>query len=233
MFNFFKKIKEKKAAEKLEEEQKLTALKDLFFAFVNMTIKDYVNEVLLPEAKEHLKTEIKEGDKIVINKYELVHQSANGWDMGSKCITMCLNEEDKKKVLKGTATEVRYTTFYLYEVIDRFVANLKYDPYLTKDELIKNLKYNLREASARFEIENYQCIYIDVFFDIPDISFKPVWGLNANSFLLAESEAGKKTIEAWEIENDINELSAKLKHVTSLMADKVKKITESHYNSIV
>lgn len=165
---------------------------------------------------------IKVGDRVVVNKYGIGRKSSNTWDTGASILwngTLQYTKENPGPVY-AEILWIRVSTGVTSEWFDSWFESEA--PKYSKDELLSKTitlfvnwlrlkKDAFSRDSGIFKSSNFG-MYMEAGFKLEGIRGpEPSWGLNSNSFLNVESDAGKATIELWEEENELEEVSKRTK----------------------
>lgn len=162
-------------------------------------LNDYIDE-LAETFKEMYPQPFKEGDAIILNRYAIGKDGNNSWDGGPSALYgYCVqNNGGDDLVLKGVVRKVFPSYSIMFDMVERFLASNYegWDMYCAEPNSSK-LRNDFMETLGEGAMPNsYARIYWEVYFDT-NCNFNPAWGLNACSWLLADSEEGRKTEEIW------------------------------------
>lgn len=175
------------------------------------------------ESKILEKSHLKVGDTAVVNKYEMFTDSSNSWDSGSAgLIDSARNRtEVDKEPLLVKIKEIYVDTNYAYELLDRLFddwdetqngRNVTLNDYLYYfDRCVGLSKYNFNSINVPTPYNSAFGLFLGVKFESEEMNVS--WGINAASFIKADSYPGKVTQElwrkAWVMKQEISEAKKK------------------------
>lgn len=172
---------------------------------------------------------IKEGDDAIFNIYDLVHPSSNGWDTGAKSMEPYISNQGPE-ALKVTIKEVQLATSLASDRVDRFFDNysVEWIQENTNDgeklwEVYSNwYKKHFKES---YFFENYAYYWQATF--KTNVEFKPIWGLNINSFLIKGEKGYDETLSIYSLQNKINRIENDSRKNVKLLKERIKIIEDS------
>lgn len=233
MWQRFIKAKIERTKKIEEEKRKLDAVEFNKMYAWRQSIKKLLNEQIESEEDSFRKLfpePFGVGDVLILNRYSIDYDSSNGWDSGGLGLLSCIDRKEKKSpvIVKVTSVDVSYS--FVSEMIERFINNTESDDYLKhwvdNNLLIKRFK-NWYINYSRLTIPNHFGLYWDIKFET-NITFKPKWGLNSNSFHLLYSDAGKLTESLWIEESSIEEEIRELENKRKALETRKRKIDEEY-----
>lgn len=185
-----------KISEDLEREKK-EAYEKLFIEYKEKTqklIEDYTFKITTQMLTDgcHLKV----GDTAVLNYYELDYNCRNGWDTGPDAILSNVPVEVKRNPLKVKITDVSISDSLYREILSSFYKHLT----------VNDLRDMLDQTNVLVSFTNYcryepwpeNCgLFWEAKFEPINFDFRPVWGLNAGSFLVEGTYGAIFTENYW------------------------------------
>jgi len=202
---------------------------------IRIEAKKIINDYLESLASKMDTSRFSEGEKVILNVYNLIYKGSNSWDGGTNSFKRCLEDEDRKKVLYFTVkkTHVDFSlaserlTNYLDNVNDHLLNLMVKDP----QSLVSDFTRIQRNRRPDARLEEALELYVGVYFEPLDVKFKPAWSLNQDSFLKANSKEGKLTASIWKRELRIHKRREEYYEKLSQL-DEEKRIIESEYKGI-
>jgi len=187
---------------------------------------------------KHNPFEIKVGDVVILNKYNLFRSSGNGWDGGAKSLLNLIKGFEKNQVVYATVEDVVLATSLFTNRIDAFVDNytdVELNSFIENAYLEGRFKQWCKDRDSRTNAEyhwrDHIGLYVDVVFKLHNItSICPKWGLNSYSFLPLKSQLGKKTESYWKRENELQLRLEKITADKKAHEDKIKQLYIEVYN---
>jgi len=148
---------------------------------------------------------IKPGDKVVVNIFDFIKSSSNGWDSGKSLFVGHFGVDTAPIV--GVVEKIYVTGSLLSEKLDKYFDN-HYDDYADPDYLeylINNpqviiAKYteyvNKREHDPTSIFDKYG-LYMEAKVRLTFDGKEQVWSVNTHTFVSLDTEYGKYTLNTW------------------------------------
>lgn len=174
---------------------------------------------------------IKTGDKIILNKYSLGVDGYNKYDGGpSALLGNC-----KSGPITGTAVCVSVSMDYISDLIEEYLNDKSFEWIEYNIGAPPNDIYHEFEKYAvglkKRTIGNTIGLYWKVSFKLDNEEFNPAWGLNANSWLCSDTDAGKDTLRLWSLQCGIDEQLTALVSAKSASVAEVAVLREKYKKS--
>ena len=148
---------------------------------------EYIKPEIESVAEDHGKLhDIKEGDEVVLNIYDLLKKShQNGWDGGLSSFLRSL-KDDYPEPITATITSVYTDTSLLSEKLDKIVEGMSDDELVVTD-VASVIRFKIGENLPAYRTAKF----------IPITKFRPQWGLNIYCFLKLGTDEANLTIDLW------------------------------------
>jgi len=172
---------------------------------IEKLIRDEINLQLLEvEKKMKPRTDIKEGDMVVLNKYAIKYDSANSWDSGAPYLSV------SKKPVMALIEKIFISDSRSQDYIDRFLDRTTNDElrlFLTLNTIFHKFNEFIEYTQ---ETPNDSGLYYSAKYKIDGSKDTHSSTLNLKSFLALHTTEADKTIELWNQKSYLEESYEKL-----------------------
>lgn len=217
-----------KAAQEAKEakEYSISLERKKYEESVRLNVKKFFNQIIEEKRKEMADDaiHIAIGDRVILNKYDLVKASSNGWDGGAN--TLITHAGKLVAPITAEITSIYIDESYAWEMFDKYVDSVRTEVLaLIRDEdHFRNIFTNFVNRKNN-SIFNDHGLYWTAHFK-PSTEFTPHWGLNINSFLKLDSAYGMKTHDLWSREINVKAQLQSLREVENELIAEIQKVEQ-------